>query len=63
MLDEAVVLGRASDEAARAGRPVAVPDLLDTATPAVMVGGGHRLTVDPATGTSTLEPVPPQATP
>ena len=62
VLDEAVALGRASDEAARAGRPVAVPDLLDTATPAVMVGGGHRLTVDPASGTSALVPAPPPVT-
>jgi hypothetical protein len=42
---------------------VAVPDLLDTATPTVMVGGGHRLTVDPATGSSTLVPAPPPTMP
>jgi alpha-galactosidase len=63
LLDEAVALGRASDDDARGGRSVAVPDLLDTATPTVMVGGGHRLTVDPATGSSTLVPAPPPTMP
>lgn len=63
LLDEAVALGRASDDEARAGRPVAVPDLLDAAGPTVMAGGGHRLTVDPATGSSTLVPAPPPTAP
>ncbi|HEX6417757.1 MAG TPA: glycoside hydrolase family 36 protein [Acidimicrobiales bacterium] len=56
LLDEAVALGRASDDAARAGRPVVAPDLLDAAHPRVLVGGGHRLHVDAATGASTLLP-------
>lgn len=55
LLDETIALGRASDDAMRAGRPVVVPDLLDTAHPRRMVGGGHLLTTDPATGESTLD--------
>ncbi|HEX6570101.1 MAG TPA: glycoside hydrolase family 36 protein, partial [Acidimicrobiales bacterium] len=54
LLDETVALGRASDEAVRAGRPVVVPDLLDAARPRRLEGGGRRLTVDPETGASTL---------
>lgn len=56
LLDEALALGRASDDAARQGRPVLVPDLLDTPEPSVLSGGGHRLVTDAATGESQLVP-------
>jgi alpha-galactosidase len=50
-------LGRASDEAARAGRPAVVADLLDAAAPRHLRGAGHELVTDPDTGRSTLTPV------
>jgi alpha-galactosidase len=59
VLDEVVALGRASDDAARAGRPVTVPDLMSAAAPTVIEAGGHRLTVDPATGAADLTVVSP----
>jgi alpha-galactosidase len=58
LLDEVVALGRASDEAARAGDPVAVPDLMDAAAPRVMEAAGRRLTLDPATGEADLAAAP-----
>ena len=54
LLDETLALGRASDDDARRGRPVVVPDLLDTATPTTMEAAGHRLTIDPASGAATF---------
>jgi alpha-galactosidase len=55
LLDDTVALGREVDDAARAGQPVVVPDLLDTAAPTRMESGGRRLTVDPASGRATLQ--------
>ena len=59
LLDGTVALGRASDAAALAGSPAVVPDLLERTEPTTLVGGGHRLEVDPTTGTSTLSSVAP----
>lgn len=54
LLEETVALGRASDDAAQAGHPVVVPDLLDPGIPTTMEAVGRRLTVDPATGVAVL---------
>lgn len=56
LLDETLALGRASDDAARQGLPVVVPDLMDGPEPSVLAGGGHRLVTDVATGESQLSP-------
>ena len=54
LLDEVVALGRASDDAARAGAPARCPDLLDAAVPGRLSGGGATLVADPTVPASTL---------
>ena len=55
LLDEVVTIGREVDAAAIAGAAPRSPDLLDHAVPRELHAAGWSLTVDPATGSSTLE--------
>jgi len=57
LLDETIAIGRASDDAVRAGGPAPrSDDLLDAAIPTHFTGGGQVLEVDPSTGRSTMRP-------
>jgi hypothetical protein len=50
LLDEVLVVGRASDAAACSGSTPRVPDLMDHATPTTMVADAGELAADPASG-------------
>jgi alpha-galactosidase len=50
LLEEVTEIGRASDAAAKAGRPARCLDLLDASAVGQFEAAGYRLTVDPATG-------------
>jgi alpha-galactosidase len=56
LFDEVIALGRASDDAARAGRPARCPDLLDHPIPTRLDAVGRTLVVDPATGETVATP-------
>ncbi len=61
LLDEVISLGIEADAAARHGKPPRCPDLMDQRdggthdAPRLLVAAGHRLTLDPATGASSIE--------
>ncbi len=58
LLDEAVAIGRASDDAARTSLPAVAPDLLDHRIPTTFTAAGHTLVTDPTTGSSALRRPP-----
>jgi alpha-galactosidase len=49
MLDDAIAIGRESDES-----PAVAADLMDAATPTTFVGAGRRLVTEPGTGRSVM---------
>jgi alpha-galactosidase len=55
VLDEALAIGRRSDDAAMDGQPATCPDLFVSAEPTMLDGGGYSLVTDPETAESTLE--------
>ena len=54
LLDECLEIGRASDDAARAGAAAVATDLMDAPIATTMEAAGYRLVVDPVLGTSVL---------
>ena len=54
LLDECLEIGRASDDAARAGAAAVVPDLMEAPIATTMEAAGYCLVVDPVLGTSEL---------
>jgi alpha-galactosidase len=54
LLDQCLEIGRASDDAARAGAAAVAPDLMDGPIATTMEAAGYRLVVDPELGTSEL---------
>lgn len=56
LLDEALVLGRRADDAARDGKVAHVPDILQGSAPSSLVSTAGSLDVDLATGDSVFRP-------
>jgi alpha-galactosidase len=54
LLDQCLEIGRASDDAARAGGAAVASDLMDAPIATTMDAAGYRLVVDPVIGTSVL---------
>lgn len=54
LLDEVLVLGRASDDEAQRGHPARCPDILDRALPTRLTAAGHELVVEPSEATSSI---------
>jgi alpha-galactosidase len=54
LLDDVVAIGRAVDDAARAGAVPVSADLMDHEIPTTLAAAGYELVVDPADGTSRL---------
>ncbi len=63
LLDEVLVVGRASDAAARSGSTPRVPDLMQQATPTTMVADAGELAADTASGLTRVWTAPVRTDP